>query len=127
MKSSKSWSPVHGDGVMEQFQATTGSRNLDLDRYRRKYGNIHRMDRILKAENDSPDKYKIAKQADTLMLYYLLAPGQVSHILSIMGYDTGDPTDFMEKNYDYYLPKTTHGSTLSYITFSGILKYLPTS
>ncbi len=30
------------------------------------------MDRILKSEGDSPDRYKLAKQADTCMLFYLL-------------------------------------------------------
>jgi trehalose/maltose hydrolase-like predicted phosphorylase len=37
---------------------------LDWEFYREKYGDIHRLDRILKAEGKSPDNYKLAKQAD---------------------------------------------------------------
>ncbi len=35
------------------------------------YKRIERLDRILKAEGDSPNKYKVSKQADVLMLFYL--------------------------------------------------------
>ena len=45
-----------------------------------KYGNIYRMDRILKAEGESPDDYKVAKQADTLMLFYNLDKTRVDQI-----------------------------------------------
>ncbi|MEZ5000530.1 MAG: hypothetical protein R2744_05470 [Bacteroidales bacterium] len=39
---------------------------LDWKSYREKYGDIHRLDRILKAEGKSPDRFKVAKQADFL-------------------------------------------------------------
>ena len=56
-------------------------KELDWDHYRQKYEDIHRMDRVLKAEGDTPDRYKVAKQADTLMTYYILSPEAVAHIL----------------------------------------------
>ncbi|MFW6139675.1 MAG: HAD-IA family hydrolase, partial [Spirochaetota bacterium] len=114
------------EGVLCQFAGYMELQELDFDRYREKYGNIRRMDRILKAEGDSPDRYKVSKQADVLMLFYLLSPGQVKHILEIMGYRIGDELEFMEKNYEFYEKRTTHGSTLSYIVHSAILKYLKT-
>jgi len=43
-------------------------KELNWQDYQKKYGNIQRMDRILKAEGKSPNQYKVAKQADTLML-----------------------------------------------------------
>ncbi|MCA1795195.1 MAG: hypothetical protein LC660_15240, partial [Desulfobacteraceae bacterium] len=46
---------------------------MDWDKYREKYPNIQRMDRILEAEGDSPNNYKITKQADVLMLFYLFS------------------------------------------------------
>jgi len=97
---------------------------LDWESYRSKHENIGRLDRILKAEGSSPDRFKLSKQADLLMSFYLLAPGQIKHILSLMGYETGDEQELMSKNYEYYCRRTSHGSTLSFIVHSGILKYL---
>src|SRR5438067_13052 len=44
---------------------------LDWDAYRERYGNIQRLDRILHAEGDDPNRYKLSKQADVAMLFYL--------------------------------------------------------
>jgi trehalose/maltose hydrolase-like predicted phosphorylase len=115
---------ISEDGVISQFAGYMELKELDWDAYRAKHGNIGRLDRILKAEGDSPDRYKLSKQADTLMTYYLLSPGQVKHILELMGYQVGDELELMEKNYEYYVRRTSHGSTLSFIVHSGILKYL---
>ncbi len=114
------------DGILEQFEGYMDLRELDWDAYREQYGDIHRMDRLLKSENDSPDNYKLAKQADVLMLFYLLSPGQVCKILSLMGYTIPDELSFMEKNYEYYVKRTSHGSTLSHVVHSAVLKYLDT-
>ena len=46
---------------------------LDWEFYRAKYGNIQRLDRILRAEGDTPDRYKLSKQADALMLFFMFA------------------------------------------------------
>jgi len=43
-----------------------------------------------------------------------------------MGYKVDDEVKSMKKNYEYYTKRTGHGSTLSYIVHSGILKYLTT-
>lgn len=115
---------ITDDGIISQFDRYMDLKELDWDSYRKKYGNISRLDRILKAEGDSPDNYKVSKQADVLMIYYFLAPGQLKHILEIMGYDTGDELEFMKRNYDFYIKRTSHGSTLSYVVHSAILTYL---
>lgn len=115
---------ITDDGIISQFDGYMDLKELDWDFYREKYGNISRLDRILKAEGDSPDNYKVSKQADVLMIFYFLAPGQVKNILSIMGYNIGDEFDFMKKNYDFYIKRTSHGSTLSYVVHSAILTYL---
>ncbi|MBN2552371.1 MAG: beta-phosphoglucomutase family hydrolase [Spirochaetales bacterium] len=112
------------EGIISQFDGYMDLRELDWEAYRSKYGNIGRLDRILKAEGDSPDRYKLSKQADVLMIYYLLAPGQVKHILELMGYKVGDELELMRKNYEYYCQRSSHGSTLSFIVHAGVLKYL---
>ncbi|MFP4383836.1 MAG: beta-phosphoglucomutase family hydrolase [Spirochaetia bacterium] len=117
---------MNDDKLIEQFDGYTDLEELDFEEYRRKYGNIQRLDRILKAEGNSPDKYQVAKQADVLMMFYLLSPGQVAVLLERLGYEPGDPKELLRTNYEYYIKRTTHGSTLSYIVHSAILKYLDT-
>ncbi|GAB4311752.1 MAG: beta-phosphoglucomutase family hydrolase [Bacteroidales bacterium] len=102
---------VIDDGIIAQYDGYFDLEELDWDYYRKKYGNIYRMDRILKAEGKSPDRYKVAKQADTLQLFYNLDGETVSGLIREMGYEL--PDDFIRKNLEYYLARTSHGSTLS--------------
>ncbi|MBD3263952.1 MAG: glycoside hydrolase family 65 protein, partial [Candidatus Omnitrophica bacterium] len=69
---------------------------------------------ILKAEGKSPDAYKVAKQADVLMAFYLLSFSELEDIFKRLGY----PFDkqILRKNYQYYIKRTSHGSTLSKVT-----------
>ncbi|HEY8427321.1 MAG TPA: beta-phosphoglucomutase family hydrolase, partial [Sandaracinaceae bacterium] len=59
--------PFHEDGIISQFEGYEALAELDWDRYRARYGNIQRLDLILEAENDSANRYKVAKQPDVLM------------------------------------------------------------
>ncbi len=113
------------DGIVSQFDGWMKLQELDWSRYREKYENIRRLDRILKAENDSPNRYKVSKQADMLMIFYLMAPGQVKHTLELMGYEIDDETELIQNNYEYYVRRTSHGSTLSYVVHSAIARYIP--
>ena len=63
--------PFHGDGIISQFEGYEDLEELDWDAYRAKYGNIQRLDRILRAEGNDPNRYKVTKQADTVMLFFL--------------------------------------------------------
>lgn len=110
--------PFH-DGVISQFEGYERLRELDWEAYRGRYGNIERLDRILKAEGDSPDRYKVSKQADACMLFYLLTPETLQAIFHRLGYPFDDDT--VRKNIEYYLPRTSHGSTLSKVVFSSLL------
>ncbi len=103
--------PISEEGILEQFEGYFDLKELDWAHYREMYGNIHRMDRILKAEGKSADDYKVAKQADALMIFYVLGEEQVRKVLMDLGITP--PEDFLRKNFDYYLRRTSHGSTLS--------------
>ncbi|MFO8036493.1 MAG: glycosyl hydrolase family 65 protein, partial [Anaerolineales bacterium] len=103
--------PFSEDGIIEQFEGYFDLKELDWERYQKKYGDIHRMDRILKAEGKSPNEYKVAKQADALMIFYLLSGKEIDAILTQLGYKP--PADLLEKNFHYYLQRASHGSTLS--------------
>lgn len=115
---------ISDDGIISQFDGYFDLKDLDWDKYREKYGNIHRLDRILKAEGDSPDNYKLAKQADTLITFYVLHPAMVARILKKLGYQVGDPIKMLKKNYDYYEQRTSHGSTLSKVVHAVISGYM---
>lgn len=111
---------INDNAVMEQYEGYFGLSELDMEAYKNKYGNIHRMDRILKAEGKSPDEYKVAKQADTLMLYYNLDHEEVERMLFELGYPA--PEDMLKRNFDYYLQRTSHGSTLSRVVHAYLAK-----
>ena len=97
--------------IIAQFEGYFKLKELDWDKYRKKYKNIQRMDRILKAEGRAPDDYKVAKQADVLMLFYVLRLDQIKEIFRNLGY--GFDKKLLRRNYEYYIKRTSHGSTLS--------------
>lgn len=102
---------ISPEGIIAQYDGYFDLKELDFDEYRKKYGNIYRMDRLLKAEGKSPDEFKVAKQADTLMTFYNLGSDEVGHIMEKLGLSL--PSDYLMKNLRYYLARTSHGSTLS--------------
>ena len=79
--------PFHGDGVISQFEGYEDLEELDWEAYRAKYGNIQRLDRILRAEGDDPNRYKLAKQADTVMLFFLFPDAELKRLFERLGYD----------------------------------------
>jgi len=111
--------PFHGDGIISQFEGYSELAELDWDDYAAKHGNTQRLDRILKAEGDDPDRYQLAKQADTVMLFFLFAHDELAEIFNRLGYqfDTG----VAARTIDYYDKRTSHGSTLSLITHAAAL------
>ncbi|MDV8002138.1 glycoside hydrolase family 65 protein [Rhodococcus sp. IEGM 1408] len=116
--SRKMFVPFH-DGIISQFEGYENLEELDWDGYRAKYGNIQRLDRILKAEGDTPDRYKLAKQADAVMLFFLFSDAELRRVVTRLGYDF--PDDAAQRTIEYYDQRTSHGSTLSYITHAGVL------
>ncbi|WP_071131649.1 glycoside hydrolase family 65 protein [Enterococcus timonensis] len=102
---------INDEGIIAQYAGYFDLEELDFAAYKEKYGNIYRMDRILSAEGKSADNYQVAKQADSLMIFYNLAKKNVDEILNDLAYDL--PEDYVKKNLDYYLARTSHGSTLS--------------
>ncbi len=102
---------INNHGIIAQYDGYFKLKELDWDYYKNKYDNIYRMDRLLKAEGKSADNYKVAKQADMLMVFYNLEIDEVSNIISKLNYKL--PNNYLEKNLNYYLKRTSHGSTLS--------------
>ena len=109
----------HEDGIISQFEGYEDLAELDWDAYRARYGDISRLDRILEDEGKTPNSYKASKQADVLMLFYLLSADDLGSIFQRLGYPFDSGT--ILRSIDYYLPRTSHGSTLSRVVHSWVL------
>ena len=110
--------PFHDD-VISQFEGYSELAELDWEGYRQRYENIQRLDRILEAENDSVNNYKASKQADALMLFYLLSSEELLALFGRLSYHF--TPEQIPKTIDYYLSRTSDGSTLSAIVHSWVL------
>lgn len=117
--SRKIYLPLRDDGILEQFEGFNDLLDLDWNAYKKKYGNIQRMDRILEAEGDSVNRYKVNKQSDVLMLYYLFNAEELSDGYGWMGYPFSK--DWIRNNIDYHLSLSTNGSSLSRIVHAWVL------
>jgi len=111
--------PLLENGIPAQFQGYEDLEELDWDRYRERYGDIQRLDRILEAEGDTVARYKASKQADVLMLFYLLSFEELQVLLERLG--VAFDHELYESTVRYYLDRTSHGSTLSRLVHSWVL------
>ncbi|MGH3787089.1 MAG: glycoside hydrolase family 65 protein [Pseudonocardiaceae bacterium] len=120
--SRKMFVPFHGDGIISQFEDHADLEELDWDRYRAKHPNIGRLDRILRAEGDDPNRYQLAKQADAVMPFFLFSADELRELLERLGYHYD--ADLARRTIDYYDQRTSHGSTLSLVTHAAVLSGL---
>lgn len=111
--------PFHDESIISQFEGYEQLEEFDWEGYSAKYGDIHRLDRILEAEGDSVNRYKASKQADALMLFYLFSAEELCGILDRLGYAFDG--EKLSRNVGYYLHRTSHGSTLSGVVHSWVL------
>ncbi|GAA4489779.1 glycosyl hydrolase family 65 protein [Actinoallomurus oryzae] len=109
----------HRDGIISQFEGYERLTELDWEGYRRRYGDIRRLDRILEAEGDTANRYKVSKQADVLMLFYLLTADELRALFGRLGYRLDHET--IPRTVRYYLARTSHGSTLSAVVHAWVL------
>jgi len=109
----------HDDGILSQFEGYDDLKEFDWDTYREKHGRAMRLDRILEAEGDTPNRYKAGKQADVLMLFYLFSAEELQQLFERLSYPF-DP-QMIPKNVEYYLQRTANGSTLSHVVSAWVL------
>ena len=93
--------PFHADGVISQFEGYEQLAEFDWEDYRARYGDIGRLDLILAAEGDSPNRYRLSKQADVLMLLYLFSAEELRALLERMGYPF--PPEAVPRTVEFYL------------------------
>ncbi|GGS78829.1 glycoside hydrolase family 65 protein [Streptomyces griseoviridis] len=110
--------PFH-DGVISQFEGYGDLAELDWRGLRARHGDIRRLDRVLEAEGDTVNRYQASKQADVLMLGYLFSPSELRSLFARLGHRLDDVT--WHRTVDYYLARTSHGSTLSGLVHGWVL------
>jgi alpha,alpha-trehalase len=117
--SRKMFLPFHDQGILSQFEGYEALAEFEWERYRQQYGDIHRLDRILEAEGDSTNRYKLSKQADVLMLLYLFPREELRSLFDRLGYPF--QTDTISRNVEYYSRRTAHGSSLSRVVHAWVM------
>jgi trehalose/maltose hydrolase-like predicted phosphorylase len=117
--SRKMFVPFHGDEIISQFEGYEELEDLDWQAYRERYGNIQRLELILEAENDSANRYKISKQADVLMLFYLFSTEELGELFKRLGYSF--KPESIPRIIAYYDCRSSHGSTLSRVVHAWVL------
>ena len=65
------------------------------------------------------NNYKASKQADVLMLFYLLSADELYELFDRLGYPFAP--DQIPKTVEYYQSRTSHGSTLSAVVHAWVL------
>lgn len=111
--------PFHDDGIISQFEGYEALDELDWSQYLKTYGNLQRLDRLLEAEGDDPNRYRISKQADVLMLFFLFSTEELKEVFDRLGYNFS--SEMIGKNIQYYVSRTSHGSTLSWVAHAWVM------
>jgi trehalose/maltose hydrolase-like predicted phosphorylase len=111
--------PFHDGDIISQFDGYDHLDELDWQGYRQRHGDIRRLDRLLEAEGDSTNRYRASKQADVLMLFYLLSADELRGLLEGLGYRL--EAGALLRTVEYYLQRTSHGSTLSGVVHAWVL------
>ena len=111
--------PFRDDGIISQFEGYETLKEFDWEGYEEKYERIQRLDRILEKEGEDPNCYKISKQADVLMLFFLFSTEELTEIFERLGYEF--TPDMIFRNIHYNIQRTSHGSTLSWVTHAWVM------
>lgn len=119
----KMYIPFHENRIISQFEGYEDLQEFDWDRYKNEHGEVMRLDRILEKEGDTPNRYKASKQADVLMIFFLLTSSDVQRIMDQLNYPFDIQKDIV-KNIRYYQQRTSHGSTLSKVVHSWVFARL---
>lgn len=108
----------HADGVISQFEGYDRLMPLNLGRLAKTHPG-ERADWVLEAQGDDVRRYQVAKQADVLMLLYMLPGDELARMLARLDYAVDDAQ--LRRTADFYAARTTHDSSLSRVAHAGAL------
>ncbi len=114
----KMYVPIQESGIISQFE---GYEHLEEFPWRHNGEQLIDRDKlkeVLIETDGTPNRYKVSKQADVLMLFYLFSSEELKSLFDRLGYPFYYET--IPKNIDYYLSRTAHGSSLSRVVHSWV-------
>jgi alpha,alpha-trehalase len=109
----------HADGILSQFEGYERLKEFDWTAYRERYGHLYRLDFILEAEGDSTVNYKLSKQPDVLMLFYLFSAEELRALFERLGYPFDG--EAIPRTIRYYHARSAHDSSLARVADSWVL------
>lgn len=104
----------HGDGILSQYEGFDSLKPFDVKPFENESVNL-----ILEEKGDNVNHYRVAKQADTAMLFFLLPEHELIPLMERLGY-TFDRTG-IQQTIAYHLQHTVHESSLSRLVYAGAL------
>jgi alpha,alpha-trehalase len=107
------------EGILSQFAGYDALKEFDWGGYRTRYGHLYRLDFILEAEGDTTNRYKLSKQPDVLMLFYLFSAEELQELFERLGYPF--EREAITRTVNYYIRRSAHDSTLSRVADAWIL------
>jgi alpha,alpha-trehalase len=118
--SRKMFVPFLENGIIAQFE---GYEKLsEFPRLQDGTLDSEKLKQVLEEENGTPNEYKVGKQADVVLLFYIFSVDELKELFHRLGYKFA--CSDIRRNIEYYLPKTANGSTLSRIAHAWVLSRL---
>lgn len=124
--SKKMYVNINEDGIIEEHAGYFDLTEVDIAALNKEFGfkKARRLDRLINDPEIGPElkkrwdvngvnEIKADKQADVLMMWYVLGQQGVTEVFARLGYEAPSLRD----NLEYYEPRTTHGSTLSAVVY----------
>ena len=115
--SRKMFIPMREDGIIYQFD---GYEKLDDFPWKKNGAlDIDRVHDLLNSQGGHLNQYKVSKQPDVLMLYYLFSVDELAELFKRLGYQFD--AENIAKNVEYYIKQTVSDSTLSRVATVWVL------
>ncbi len=108
--------PIRPDGVLDQFE---GAERLEPGPDAWRHDDRPRLDWMLEAQGDRPDRYRLTKQPDVLMLFYLFPQPTLQALVESLGYRFHQHAQ--RRTAEFHLSNNTHESSLSIIVCAGAM------
>jgi len=115
--SKKMYIPIEENGIIWQF---SGYENLEeFPGYTDGRLDMEKVNEALREFGGVLNKYKVSKQADVLMLFYVFSADELSELYDRLGYKFD--TKGILRNIEYYSKRTANTSTLSRVALTWVL------
>ncbi|MBA1275919.1 glycoside hydrolase family 65 protein [Stutzerimonas azotifigens] len=111
--------PIRPDGVLDQFE---GAERLEPGPDAWRHDDRPRLDWMLEAHGDRPDRYRLTKQPDVLMLLYLFPQPTLQGLVESLGYSFDQQA--LRRTAEFHLSNITHESSLSIVVCAGAMARL---